>query len=358
MPDMTILFVEGELNILQTLQRLFQEEDYTVVTAQSGTDALALIEEGCRPRVVVSGQQMPGMSGAQFLGEVRKKLPESIRIMLIGHADIGAAADAINLGDVFCYILKPWEDENLKLSIREAVSRFELVAENNRLSKDMCVVNRQFEDLNAILEQQVEERTRELRKTNEENQRLTVELQARVRELQAWDRIQHHLMSFHSMEETLQLIVDVVREASRADAVRILLADGHGAFELAASSLSGERQGIGREEKTPATWLLPYLEEVSASKKPMRLAADELGELQAGAGSICLAPILRNERQLGILETVTVEGDAEDNEEQLQILANFALQAGVAIQDARLHSSLDDLGSSLDRILIDLGSLG
>ena len=182
MSETTIMFVDDEVNILKTLQRLFLDEDYKVVTAQSGQEALALIDKGCRPAVVVSDQKMPGMAGVLFLQEVKRRLPESIRIILTGYADISAAVDAINLGGIFRYILKPWEDEDLKLSIRDAVSRFQLVVENSRLTEGLRQANLQLEELNANLEQRVQERTQELQKTYEENLQLTAELQTRIRE--------------------------------------------------------------------------------------------------------------------------------------------------------------------------------
>ena len=357
MPDITIMFVDDEVNILKTLQRLFLDEDYTVITAQSGQEALAKIDEGCRPAVVVSDQKMPGMAGVQFLQEVKARLPESIRIILTGYADISAAVDAINLGGIFRYILKPWEDEDLKLSIRDAVSRFQLVAENNRLTEGLRQANLQLEELNTNLEQRVQERTRELQQSYEENLQLTAELQTRIRELQAWDRIQTHLLTIHPLEETLQLIIDVVHEVSQADSVHILLNDDHGAFELAASNLSEEQKSIRQGEKTPKLWMQQLLQTVTVGQAPALLEGEKLGTLQQEMSCIVLAPILRSEKQLGLLLIARVEAGKKYDEEQLHILSNFAMQAGVAIQDSRMHFSLDELGNSLDQVLKDFGPL-
>ena len=117
MSEPVILFVDDEQNILKSLQRLFITEDYDVNLANSGQEALDMIDDGLNPTVIVSDQRMPEMGGAEFLAKAKEKVPDSIRMVLTGYADITAAMDAINLGGIYRYLVKPWNDDDLKLSV-------------------------------------------------------------------------------------------------------------------------------------------------------------------------------------------------------------------------------------------------
>ncbi|WP_291316625.1 response regulator [Desulfuromonas sp.] len=113
MSDSTIhvLFVDDEKSILNALQRLLMEEDYEVITANSGEEGLEILREEERIGLIVSDQRMPGLSGAQFLEQAKEMAPEALRIMLTGYADINATIDAINKGGACRYISKPWDDQ-------------------------------------------------------------------------------------------------------------------------------------------------------------------------------------------------------------------------------------------------------
>ncbi|MCJ7602313.1 MAG: response regulator, partial [Desulfobulbaceae bacterium] len=172
----TILFVDDEKSILKALRRIFLDDNYHVLTAGNGQEALDLLNAGEKPAVIISDQRMPGMGGAEFLARAREILPESIRMVLTGYADINAAMEAINRGGIYRYILKPWDDEELRLAVRDAVLLFDLVEENKRLAMELEKNNLALVELNASLEQKVAERTRALRQI--------------IRELEGRDRIQ------------------------------------------------------------------------------------------------------------------------------------------------------------------------
>lgn len=172
-----LLLVDDEEGILSSLKRLLMdEEDLEILTASSGEQAMELLREHPDVAVIVSDQRMPGMTGAEFLGRAREAVPQALRIILTGYADINATMEAINRGGASRYLTKPWNDQELSQAIRDAASRFRLEAENRRLTE---VVNRQNEELkewNANLKQRVLAQTGEIRRKNEELQKLNVRL--------------------------------------------------------------------------------------------------------------------------------------------------------------------------------------
>jgi response regulator RpfG family c-di-GMP phosphodiesterase len=161
----TILFVDDEENILRSLERLFRKEGYDILTANSGEEGLRKLDEN-GISVIVSDQRMPGMTGSEFLRRSRKISPDSIRIMLTGYADINATMDAINKGEVYRFITKPWDDDEIKLIIRDVLRYYELINENKRLFKLTQEQNAELLDLNQNLEKKVEERTQEIQLKN------------------------------------------------------------------------------------------------------------------------------------------------------------------------------------------------
>ena len=161
LPPARILFVDDEPSILSSLKRLFRTEGYTLFTAESGPAALELLKT--EPiDVVVSDMRMPQMDGAQLLEQVRAGWPETARILLTGYADVSSTVAAINRGEIWRYISKPWDDDEIRLVVREAVQRVRLQLENQRLTALTKRQNDQLKELNAGLEQKVAARTAEL----------------------------------------------------------------------------------------------------------------------------------------------------------------------------------------------------
>lgn len=162
----TMLCVDDEVNILSALKRLFKPMGYQVLTATGGADGLKVLEEHSVD-VVISDMRMPEMDGAEFLEKVAAKWPWILRILLTGHSDIGATIEAINKGKIFRYVSKPWEEVDLKLTVQGAVEQRFLEQERRRLEKLTYMQNEELQELNAQLEDRVEQRTRELAKANE-----------------------------------------------------------------------------------------------------------------------------------------------------------------------------------------------
>jgi len=143
-----VLFVDDEPGILSSVRRCLRREPYDILLAGSGTEGLEVLAS--KPvAVVVSDQRMPGMSGSEFLAKVQQSHPDTIRIVLTGQSDIQAAIDAVNEGGVYRYLSKPWDDAQLKTTLRDAVERFELTARNKELNE---LTLRQNEDLRGLAE--------------------------------------------------------------------------------------------------------------------------------------------------------------------------------------------------------------
>lgn len=130
----TVLFVDDEEGVLSAMKRIFMEESYTILTATNADKALAVMERE-RVHLLVSDHRMPGMTGAELLKEVKTRWPETIRIMLTGHADVNSIMGAVKEGAVYKFITKPWNDEDLRLTVSLALQQYVLMQENRRLKE-------------------------------------------------------------------------------------------------------------------------------------------------------------------------------------------------------------------------------
>ena len=130
-----LLIVDDDAGVRNALVRVSRQETYQITTAADGDEALRALQE--QPaQVVISDYMMPGMNGAELLKQVKKRFPEVIRIMLTGHADTGAVMGAIKEGAVYKFILKPWNDDDLRITVALAIEQFELARRNRQLSDD------------------------------------------------------------------------------------------------------------------------------------------------------------------------------------------------------------------------------
>lgn len=160
----TILFVDDEANILSSLKRLFRPLGYQIFTAEGGEQGLAIMASE-RVDLVVSDMRMPEMNGAQFLEKVRERWPDTVRILLTGYAEMGATIDAINKGQIYRYVSKPWDDNDITLIVKHGLQQKMLEREKQRLEELTNKQNEELKDLNAHLEDKVAARTEEVRQT-------------------------------------------------------------------------------------------------------------------------------------------------------------------------------------------------
>jgi len=127
-----ILVVDDEEAILETMMFTF-EDDYEVFTSTDARRALDVLDQNAPIAAVLTDQRMPNMSGVEFVTEVCKRHPSTVRMILTGFSDMDAIIEAINDGHVYAYITKPWEPDQLKQLMKRAVEHYYLTVENERL---------------------------------------------------------------------------------------------------------------------------------------------------------------------------------------------------------------------------------
>lgn len=141
-----LLLVDDEPNILASLRRVFQRENYELLFARNAEEALQILEK--QPvELIMSDFMMPGMNGSELLRDVRERWPQTIRIMLTGHANTDAVMGSIKEGAVYRFILKPWNDDDIRLTIALALEQYELIQRTRTLEKQ---TEKQSKDLETI----------------------------------------------------------------------------------------------------------------------------------------------------------------------------------------------------------------
>ncbi len=161
MDKQSILLVDDEVNVLKSLKRLFIDTDYKIYTAESA-DAGLLVLQGKSINLVISDYKMPHKNGVEFLKEVKEKFPDTIRMILSGFADVAAIVESINEGNVYKFLAKPWNDQELLTTIQRALEHFNLQILNNKLVENLQNTNSELLAMTDSLEKTVAERTSEL----------------------------------------------------------------------------------------------------------------------------------------------------------------------------------------------------
>jgi len=158
MTDRTLLLVDDEPNILKALKRLLRRDGYTILLAGGGGEALQILESES-VNVIVSDHRMPGMTGIEFLAKVKARFPDITRIALSGFSDLDTITEAINEGNIYKFLAKPWDDAQIRTTIKEAFEQNELRLENSRLAEELTVANARLMQKNietsSLLEQVV-----------------------------------------------------------------------------------------------------------------------------------------------------------------------------------------------------------
>jgi response regulator RpfG family c-di-GMP phosphodiesterase len=160
----TILLVDDEESILNSLRRLLRGQPYEVLLATSGEQALDIMAK--QPvDLVMSDARMPNMDGATLLAHIHQRHPDTLRILLTGYADLTMIVKAINDGQIDRYISKPWHDEELLLTLRQSLAYQRSERERLHLVQETWEQNEELRLLNATLEKHVASRTSELQQT-------------------------------------------------------------------------------------------------------------------------------------------------------------------------------------------------
>ena len=167
MTEHAVLFLDDEPNILKAIQRLLRNEPMRVLTATDPNEALDILRE-TPTQVVVTDQRMPSMSGVDFLSAVRDQHADVVRIMLTGYTEMNIAVEAINKGEIYRLITKPWNDDELRATLRQAFDHHDLKTEIKRLNTVAREQNFKLQDMNRNLEGKVRQRTKQLALKNQE----------------------------------------------------------------------------------------------------------------------------------------------------------------------------------------------
>jgi signal transduction histidine kinase len=150
-PRHTILVVDDEADVVKSVKDLLRL-DYRVLGTTRAAEAMEILRKE-EVHVVMTDQRMPEVTGVELLSTVRGQHPDAIRLLFTGYADIRAVIDAINQGNVYRYITKPWDPDELQTVIREACAHYDLLVERKQLLGQLQEKNTELEQTNAQLTQ-------------------------------------------------------------------------------------------------------------------------------------------------------------------------------------------------------------
>jgi response regulator RpfG family c-di-GMP phosphodiesterase len=274
----TVLCVDDEPNILSALRRLLRRAGYRVLTADSGAAGLAVLEAGS-VELVISDMRMPEMDGARFLECVRERWPDTIRLLLTGYSDVSAILAAINRGEIYRYITKPWDDNDLLLVVRHALERRSLGIEKDRLEALTRDQNAALLALNESLEAKVAARTGELKAAHDtlvaSNDKLksnfitTIKILSSMIEMRG-DSLSGHARRVADLARRIAIKLGLDPKQTQEVFIAALLHDiGKIGFSdellaLAANRLAGDQLGAFRKHPLRAEQLLMPLEDLRA----------------------------------------------------------------------------------------------
>jgi len=147
MPDkkINILYVDDEMNNLISFKATFRIK-YNVFTAEGGAEAVKVLENN-EINIIITDQRMPNMTGVEFLESILETYPEPMRILLTGYADMNAVIDAVNKGKIFHYLSKPWNEEELDMTIQRAYEIYNTRREDKMQTEKLEISNEQLEFL-------------------------------------------------------------------------------------------------------------------------------------------------------------------------------------------------------------------
>jgi len=138
-----VLYIDDEADNLTSFRATFRRE-FNITTAESADEAVKVLEKE-EIHVILSDQRMPKVTGIEFFENIKNVCPDPIRILMTGYTDINAVIDAINRGQVYKYLTKPWIEEDVKIFVEKAFEVYRLRKENNNLTNKLIDVNKKLE---------------------------------------------------------------------------------------------------------------------------------------------------------------------------------------------------------------------
>jgi signal transduction histidine kinase/CheY-like chemotaxis protein len=313
-----VLYVDDEVDNLRVFELSFRR-DFTILTAQSAMEGLELFSQ--HPvAVVLSDQKMPGIEGVEFLRRVRELDSSAVRILVTAYGDAKILGDAINDGNIYRYLPKPWEPEDMRLTIRRAIEAYALEAERATLLEELTILNR-------------------------------------------LSRTIHRDIDRGHLHDTL---LSALRDELNFDGCALLLCDPvTKSLKFAASEPNDDvalrLRDLEFNEKLSPT----FLDQLNKGDSQM-LIGDEAAELESpvrawitevSAEEIFVVPLVGKERVVGALAVDNRRGGQRMGTDGRMLIEGLATQAVIAIENAQL---VDDLRRSRAQVRrVDrLGTLG
>jgi chemotaxis protein methyltransferase CheR len=240
MSQRTILIVDDEQIVLDTLKeqvKRFLENDYQIEVAESGKEALGIIEDlqskNIDVPIIISDHIMPGMNGDEFLIKAHKKYPKMLKIMLTGRADADAVGNAVNHANLYRYIAKPWQPEDLRLTLKEGLRSYyqeQTIAEQNEALKSLI-----SEAKKEITERK--QAQKELKKALSEINQLKIKLQAENIYLQREIKLDHNFEEIIGNSNVLQYVLYKVEQVAPTNATVLIQGETGSGKELIARAI-------------------------------------------------------------------------------------------------------------------------
>ena len=313
-----ILIVDDVPANLDVLFQSLDSEGYDIMVATDGTTALEVAAYS-QPDLTLLDVMMPGIDGYETCRRLKadEQLAAIPVIFLTARDDVEGVVEGFEAGGLD-YITKPFKKEEVLVRIRTHLER--------------TILARQLAELNARLEQKVQDRTREL--------------QLKLAELEGKDRIAQHLLTFHTLEDTLGVVLEVISDILELEKAVVYLQANDQLQPAAAIGLGEEGRMSSQEE-------LRQLSVAPAHQEACARVQEQLAPVNVADSDppFALVPILRDEDMLGLIEVENHRSGHPITEADLRTLGSFALQAAVAIHDAQIRQNPEAWQDQLDEVL-------
>jgi len=311
----TILVVDDEPDNLDLLYRIFHRE-FKVLRAESGPAALEMLDRQGEVAVIISDQRMPLMSGTEFLGLTATQYPDTIRIILTGYTDVGDLVEAINSGKVFKYVTKPWDDDELKVVVRQAA------------------------DTHSILKA----RTQELQRT--------------LRQESLLNAVTNTIRSALSYQEILQTIVETVGHMFEVDCCILRpFQDGHLEDEWFVYTIPAPGEGqmppevpLSRMDGSSSSlahtlWETRQVQVINEAQTDERIHGEASDRRQqayqaAGISSSLIVPLILQQDLMAVLALHQCGKTRIWQDDEVQLIMMVADQAALALSQARAYEQV------------------